>query len=233
MSWGDHFDAATTDRTDLELWDKQVPRANVGISPDENFCFLETDDEAALKEACKDLPSEIWDTSRVSARQNRCYYIFRQTMRTRKAGNMTIEREGEDNLFEFKQHRVYVTAPGSIHPKTGKPYGVEWRLIPAMPDVLLNRLCELYGAPNLLESHRHRRSGKSGKPLTRAQFCKRYNLKETTVKQIETGEVLRLKDSQLRLYLAASYGSNQPRFSNSAKMVYDGIRELGNLLAML
>src|SRR5262249_35062749 len=31
--------------------------------------------------------------------------------------------------------------------KTGMAYGVEWRPIPAMPDVLLNRLCELYGAP--------------------------------------------------------------------------------------
>ena len=68
MSWGDHFDAATTDRADLEQWDKEVPNANVGISPDEIFCFLETDDEAALKEACKDLPPEIWDTTRVSAR---------------------------------------------------------------------------------------------------------------------------------------------------------------------
>src|SRR5215471_17842602 len=77
MSWGDHFDAATTDKAALEMWDKEVPHANVGLSPDEIFCFLETDDEAALKEACKDLPPEVWDTTRVSARDNRCYYIFR------------------------------------------------------------------------------------------------------------------------------------------------------------
>ena len=92
MSWGDHFDAATTERADLEQWDKEVPNANVGIIPDENFCFVETDDEASLKEACEDLPPEIWNTTRVSARENRCYYIFRQTMRTRRAGNMTKER---------------------------------------------------------------------------------------------------------------------------------------------
>jgi hypothetical protein len=153
MSWGDHFDAATTDTAALEQWDAEVPRANVGISPDENFCFLETDDEAALREACADLPPEVWDTARVSARDNRCYFIYRQTMRTRKAGNMTLTREGKDNLFEFKQHRVYVTGPGSIHPKTGKPYGVEWRTIPAVPDVLLNRLCVLKGAPKATDSH--------------------------------------------------------------------------------
>jgi hypothetical protein len=154
LSWGDHFDMATTDIPQLEQWDRDVPRANVGLSPDENFCFLETDDEVALREACADLTPEIWDTARVSARDNRCYYILRQTMRTRKAGNMTVTRAGQENLFEFKQFRVYVVGPGSIHPKTGKPYGVEWRTIPAMPDMLLNRLCELYGAPKATDSHK-------------------------------------------------------------------------------
>ena len=126
----------------------------MGISPDENFCFLETDDEASLRETCADLPPEIWDTARVSARDNRCYYIFRQTMRTRKAGNMTVTRAGQENLFEFKQHRVYVTGPGAFTRRPGKPYGVEWRTIPAMPDVLLHRLCELYGAPKATDSHK-------------------------------------------------------------------------------
>jgi len=148
----DHFDAATTDAQQLESWSKQEPRANVGIAPDEIFCFLETDDESALKDACKDLPREVWDTTRVSARDNRCYYIFRQTMRTKRAGNMTATRQGRDNLFEFKQHRAYVTGPGSIHPKTNTPYTAKWRTIPAMPDVLLNRLCELYGAPKATSS---------------------------------------------------------------------------------
>jgi hypothetical protein len=153
MSWGDHFDAATTELSALEQWDREVPRANVGMSPDEIFCYLETDDDAALHAACPDLPPEVWDTARVSARDNRCYYIFRQTMRTRKAGNMTVTRQGKENLFEFKQHRVYVTGPGSIHPKTGTPYNVAWRTIPAMPDVLLNRLCELYGAPRATDAN--------------------------------------------------------------------------------
>jgi hypothetical protein len=149
----DHFDAATTDPAQIESWNKQEPNANVGISPDEIFCFLETDDEQALKDACADIPPEVWDTTQVSARENRCYYIFRQTMRTKRAGNMTATREGQDNLFEFKQHRAYVTGPGSIHPKTNAPYAVEWRTIPAMPDVLLNRLCEIYGKPKATESH--------------------------------------------------------------------------------
>jgi Bifunctional DNA primase/polymerase, N-terminal len=142
----DHFDAATTDPAQIASWNKQNPTYNVGIIPDEIFCYLETDDEAALKAACSDLPADIWETTRVSARENRCYYVFRQTSRTKRAGNMTATREGQDNLFELKVHRLYVAGPGSIHP-TGKPYGVEWRTIPVMPDILLNRLCELHGAP--------------------------------------------------------------------------------------
>jgi hypothetical protein len=79
----DHFDASTTDPEQIKLWDSQEPNANVGMAPDEIFCFLETDDEAALHEACSDISPEVWHTTRVSARSNRCYYIFRQTARTR------------------------------------------------------------------------------------------------------------------------------------------------------
>lgn len=151
---GDHFDAATIDPEQIKLWAEQELNANVGLSPDEHFCFLETDDEATLHDRCEDLPPEVWNTTRVSARENRCYYVFRQTMRTRKAGNMIVEQGADQpNLFEFKQHRLYVVGPGSIHPKTGTPYQVEWRDIPAMPDVLLNRLCELSGAPKATEAH--------------------------------------------------------------------------------
>lgn len=147
----DHFDAATTDAAQIESWSKQEPNANVGISPDEIFCFLETDDEAALKEACADIPAAVWDTARVSARDNRCYYIFRQTQRTRTSAlrDKAAKREGRENLFEFKAFRTYVTGAGSTHPVTGTPYVAEWRPIPAMPDVLLNRLCELAGTPKV------------------------------------------------------------------------------------
>ena len=146
MATGDHFDAATTDPEQIRLWDTQVSNANVGLSPDENFCFLETDDESALMGACKDLPPEVFDTTRAGANPNRCAFYYRQTMRTRRAGNMTATREGQDNLFEFKQHRMIMTGPGSIH-KNGNVYKADWKTIQAMPDVLLNRLCELYGAP--------------------------------------------------------------------------------------
>src|ERR1700675_3220146 len=94
-----HFATATTDAEQIREWNKQKPTANVAIVPDEIWCFLETDDEAALKAGCADLPPDIWDTTRVSARENRCYYVYRQTARTRRADNMTVTREGKENLF--------------------------------------------------------------------------------------------------------------------------------------
>ncbi len=144
---GDHFDAATVDREQIEQWAQQEPNANCGMSPDENFCVLESDSFAKLRSLCADLPTEIFDTFTVSARPDRVHLYYRQTQRTRAAGNVTLEGcKGEPNVFEFKQFRVFVVAEGSIHPKTGKPYEVICDgIIPAMPDVLLNRLKELKG----------------------------------------------------------------------------------------
>lgn len=151
----DHFDTATTDPEQIRQWDKQKPNANVGMVPDEIWCYVETDDETAFRASCADLPPDIFNTTRVSARANRCYWIYRQTARTRKsairdkaAGRKDAGGKRMGNLFEFKAFRTYVTGPGSIHPKTGKPYEADWQTAPAMPDALLNRMCELIGEPN-------------------------------------------------------------------------------------
>ena len=81
---------------------------------------METDSEEELKALCaaSGVTEEVWTAPRVSSgRADRAYYIFRQTMRTRVAGNLTAKSViTTDNLFEFKQHRVYVVGPGSIHP---------------------------------------------------------------------------------------------------------------------
>ncbi len=161
LTEGDHFDASATDLEQLELWNRDCPNVNVGIAPDENFCFFETDSETEVKVLCADLDPEIWNTTRFpSGRPDRACYVFRQTMRTRKAGNLTKTRKGMDNLFEFKQFRVLVVGPGSTHPKVNPltnehyVYRADWRTIPAMPDALLNRACEIYGAPSATEQHK-------------------------------------------------------------------------------
>ena len=86
---------------------------------------------------------------------------------------------------------------------------------------------------NLFESHRERKFTQGGRPLSRAQFCTGNNLNESTVSHIETGRVLGLTFPQLRRYLATTHGRNDAKFSDSAKKVYDGLKELDNLLKML
>ena len=88
---------------------------------------------------------------------------------------------------------------------------------------------------NLLESHRERRFTYSQRPtpLPRRLFCKRKRLVEATVSHIETGRFLGLRFDQLRLYLATTYGRNDAPFLNSLRRVYDGLKELDNLLKML
>ena len=88
---------------------------------------------------------------------------------------------------------------------------------------------------NLLESHRERRFTYAQQPrsLPRRLFCRRNNLVEPTVSHIETGRFLGLDFGQLRLYLATTYGRNDVPFLNSARKVYDGLKELDNFLRML
>jgi len=86
---------------------------------------------------------------------------------------------------------------------------------------------------NLFESHRERKFTKGGKPLSRVKFCQRNNLNASNVTHIETGRVLGLGFQQLRRYLATTHGRHDAIFSNSAKKVYDGLKELDDLLGML
>jgi hypothetical protein len=81
---------------------------------------------------------------------------------------------------------------------------------------------------NLLESHRERKF-----PSSRAVFCQTHNCVESTVTHIETGRILGLQFQQLRHYLATTHGRNDAKFSDSAKKVYDGLKELDKLLTML
>jgi len=86
---------------------------------------------------------------------------------------------------------------------------------------------------NLFESHRERKFTNGGKPMSRAEFCNNKNLNESTVSHIETGRVLGLQFTQLRVYLAATHERHDAKFANSAKKVYDGLKELEDFLKML
>ena len=81
---------------------------------------------------------------------------------------------------------------------------------------------------NLLESHRERKFtySQKAKPLPRRLFCTRNQRDPAIVAAIETGRFLSLNFSHLRNYLATTYGRNDAEFTESARKVYDGQKEL-------
>jgi hypothetical protein len=88
---------------------------------------------------------------------------------------------------------------------------------------------------NLLESHRERKFtyAQRARPLPRRLFCSRNNLDEGIVSFIETGRFLSLDFGRLRHYLATTHGLNDPAFVTSLRKVYDGLKELDELLKKL
>jgi len=88
---------------------------------------------------------------------------------------------------------------------------------------------------NLLESHRERKFtyAQRAKPLPRRLFCARNNLDPAIVSWIETGRFLKLNFPHLRQYLATTYGKNDADFVTSVRKVYDGLKELEDLIKEL
>jgi hypothetical protein len=88
---------------------------------------------------------------------------------------------------------------------------------------------------NLLESDRERNFpySQSSQPLPRKLFCKRNSLNASTVGHIETGRFLGLDVGQLNVYLAVTHKRNDVAFKTSVKKVYDGLKEIDNLLKLL
>jgi hypothetical protein len=86
---------------------------------------------------------------------------------------------------------------------------------------------------NLFESHRERKFTNGGKPLSRTKFCQGNGFNPSNITHIETGRVLGLGFPHLRQYLAATHGRHDAAFTNAARKVYDGLKELERLLDML
>ncbi len=86
---------------------------------------------------------------------------------------------------------------------------------------------------NLLESHRERRFRHAGKAQSRATFCAQHGLAVGNVAFIETGRFLDLTFPHLRHYLAVTYGKSNAAFVTSTKKVYDGLKEMDELLQEL
>jgi hypothetical protein len=113
------------------------PDANYGICSDDNYTILETDDRARFAAL---LSRPLPDTYCVSARKNRGYMVFKQTVKTRAVRGLP-EVPG---LFEWRHHG-YCVGPGSIHPDTGQEYRLVREIEPVeMPDWLVDELLTLH-----------------------------------------------------------------------------------------
>jgi hypothetical protein len=107
--------------------------------------------------------------------------------------------------------------------------GNDKKMVKETRDLLLSAL------GNLWESHRERnfRYKTRPRPFSRKKFCEQYNLVPSTVGHIETGRLLGLGFPQLRTYLAAIYRRNDQQFTSLMKRMYDGLKELDDVLEEL
>lgn len=110
--------------------------ANYGVCSDETFTILETDDVRKLISLLGPIPR----TLTVSARQNRGYWIFRQTEKTLAVKNCPTA----PGLFEWRHVNQYCVGFGSVHPITQQPYKIVVDTDPIpFPDDLVDKLLTL------------------------------------------------------------------------------------------
>jgi hypothetical protein len=93
----------------IQEWMTRFPTSNYGVAASEEFCILESDNVGELQSR---LSKQLPTTYTVQARPNRPHLYFRQTEKSRTAGNMDCP-----GIFEFKQTNRYVVGEGSIHPQ--------------------------------------------------------------------------------------------------------------------
>lgn len=101
--------AASRNPDVIQEWVTRFPTSNYGVVATDEFCILESDNLPALMERIsRGMPF----TYMVQARANRPHIYFRQTSKSKAAGNMDCP-----GIFEFKQNNRYVVGEGSVHPE--------------------------------------------------------------------------------------------------------------------
>jgi len=123
---------ASRDPKVVQGWITRFPTSNYGVAASEEYCILESDNVGELQSR---LSKQLPVTYTVQARPNRPHIYFKQTDKSRAAGNMDCP-----GIFEFKQNGRYVVGEGSIHPE-GMTYScIKDEPIAEMPDWLVEDL---------------------------------------------------------------------------------------------
>ena len=188
----------------------QVPvDANYGICSDENFTVLETDNRERFTALIgKPLPT----TFCVSARNNRGYWVFKQTPKTLAVTTCPTVPE----LFEWRHTNQYCVGFGSIHPDTGKEYRIVSDVAPAFfPDWLVERLLALdKEAPSF-------KSGVAGAPDENALKT----LKDRYLQNLDPQDLFGLENFQI--------DSLHPTLMEFAGLLHDGVRTVDEIADIL
>jgi len=168
---GFHFKLeATTNPKRIAEWNAIDPNYNVALlaRPDE-FCFLEFDVHGGMKAAAQEMGKQVPPTRTQKSGRGFGHYIFRQTDRSRKLGNRSVnlpescicnEREKaclcaataephhHHEWFSFRGKYKYLAGAGSLHPDTRRLYETVLDVIPLeYPDWLADYV-EKHSVPN-------------------------------------------------------------------------------------
>lgn len=136
---------ATVDPSQIAKWGEQNPAFNGGSVCRAGAFFVFEIDSPNLPEQIEKKTGhslEGLDTLVVQSSPGKFHFYFRHNERSEKIGNVSADDKNGAEIFSVRAHNQYVVCPGSIHPRTGKPYEVVTEPIlgeiPTAPDWLLD-----------------------------------------------------------------------------------------------
>lgn len=117
---------ATIDAGQIDEWDKEFPNANcasVALAKEGGFWFLELDSKEAIKRINDETGMKFPTTFVVRSSPERGHFYFQQTPASMAMGNIA-QGFVKHSDWSARIDRQYVVSPGSIHPKTLRPYEI-------------------------------------------------------------------------------------------------------------
>ena len=122
----DWAEKATTDTTQIMIWDAQHPSANCGSVAQAKIggvWFFEYDSLDVAKRLFAETGQKLPPTFRVQSSPGRGHFYWKQSVASIAAGNISQAYvKGGD--WSARVNSQYCVSPGSFHPTTGLPYAI-------------------------------------------------------------------------------------------------------------
>jgi hypothetical protein len=147
-SLSDWPNVATTNIAQIEAWNAENPDFNCAlVAQPSGIVILEFDVANGMANAAREMNQPLPKTRVHISGGGFGHYIFLQTDRSRALGNRQAKKPEGGEWFSFRQNRMYVVGPGSVHPN-GNEYGVARDVPPIpLPDWLADWV-EKHSSPN-------------------------------------------------------------------------------------